>query len=319
MRYLLTLLAIILTVAAHAQIDTAALKKKAIAMYVDAEYSETITIVERLMSEDSTRADLYWLRGLCRLNKGETDEGMNDLSVSIALAPNDVFYREMRSQMHSLMLEFDEALIDMQGAYSVLPPYGKATDSLYQNVYGMLGMCYSDVRNFDSAMHYYKKALALDSNNEMAVHSAIIALIEMKDYKRAELYLKKYESMVGEGLEPRYMYVWYYVNIGKYKEALLLAEELLKIEKRPHGVLYSNKAFAHYKLGEYDQALEDINKSLDIDPSNSYAYKNRALIHIALKNATEACNDLRTAINMNYTTRFGNEVKELYVEHCNKM
>lgn len=322
MKYLFTLLMATAIVVANAQVDTAALKIKAWELYDETECTEAIIVVDRVLSEDSNRADMYMLRGICQLTVGEFEEGMNDLSHAIALEPHDPYYWKMRSLMHSIMLEFDAALQDMIAANKTLPPYtkgSKSRDSLYTTMYGLLGACYSDVREFDSAMAYYNKVLAIDSNNEMAVHSAIITYIEQKEYKKAHSFLKKYEQIAGESLEPAIMYVWYYVSVGEYKKAIKLSEELLRIEKTPYGELLSNKAYAHYKLGELDQALEDINRSIDRNPSNSYAYKNRALIYIAKGKPTDACNDLRAALDMGYTTKFGTEVEELYVEHCNKM
>ena len=40
---------------------------------------------------------------------------------------------------------------------------------------------------------------------------------------------------------------------------------------------------------------------------------------IATDKPTDACNDLRTVLDMGYTTKFGTEVDKLYVEYCNKM
>lgn len=320
MKYLLTLLLILPISVSFAQDrDTAAMKEKAWNAYMEDEYTEAITISDILLVEDSTRADVYMLRGLCLVSKGEFEDGLNDLERAIRLQPDNMNYWITRGNIYGAMLEYRAALGDMTNAYDLLPPYDGTNDSVHFVMNGMMGWSYINLRSYDSAMMYYNKILAIDSNNRMAIHNAIIIEIERKNFAKADHLLKKYQRLVGEDLEPKIMYVWYYVSVGEYKKAIKLAEDLLRIEKRPYGELLSNKAYAHYKLGELDQALEDIDRSIELNPANSYAYKNRALIYIAMGKAADACTDLRTALDLNYTLKFGTEVEELYVEHCNKM
>jgi tetratricopeptide (TPR) repeat protein len=71
-----------------------------------------------------------------------------------------------------------------------------------------------------------------------------------------------------------------------------------------------------YKLGRTKEALTDVNKSLKLDEANSYAYKNRALIYLEMKDTGKACEDLNKALELGFTEQYGNEVKELKIKHC---
>ena len=62
--------------------------------------------------------------------------------------------------------------------------------------------------------------------------------------------------------------------------------------------------------------MEDINKSIELYPTNSYAYKVRALIHIANKKDEKACEDLDIAIELGYTQQYGEEVQQLINANC---
>jgi hypothetical protein len=62
--------------------------------------------------------------------------------------------------------------------------------------------------------------------------------------------------------------------------------------------------------------MEDVNHSLELYPSNSFAYKNRALIFIALKQYNFACDDLKKAISLGFTEMYGGEVQKLLEKYC---
>jgi hypothetical protein len=72
------------------------------------------------------------------------------------------------------------------------------------------------------------------------------------------------------------------------------------------------------KLNDLVGAMTDINRSLVLHPSNSFAYKIRALIKIEQGSTKEACADLSKAIELGYTDQYGTEVEELIVKNCKK-
>jgi regulator of sirC expression with transglutaminase-like and TPR domain len=62
--------------------------------------------------------------------------------------------------------------------------------------------------------------------------------------------------------------------------------------------------------------MKDINHSLDLLPTNSYAYKNRALVYFDLAEKNKGCADLEKAIELGYTKQYGNKVEKLNNEKC---
>jgi tetratricopeptide (TPR) repeat protein len=71
-------------------------------------------------------------------------------------------------------------------------------------------------------------------------------------------------------------------------------------------------------LNDLKGALDDVNHSLQLYPQNSYAYKNRALIFIAMKQYSKACADLQIAIQLGFTQMYGDEVKNLLEQYCTR-
>jgi Tfp pilus assembly protein PilF len=64
-------------------------------------------------------------------------------------------------------------------------------------------------------------------------------------------------------------------------------------------------------MGNLTEAKIDIEKSLELDGKNSYAYKNLALYYIEMKNTTKALTSLNKAKDLGFKELYGNEVDEL--------
>jgi hypothetical protein len=62
--------------------------------------------------------------------------------------------------------------------------------------------------------------------------------------------------------------------------------------------------------------MEDINKSLQLNDENSYAYKNRALVYLAQEFIDKACEDLNRAEGLGYSKDYDDEALELISKYC---
>ena len=81
----------------------------------------------------------------------------------------------------------------------------------------------------------------------------------------------------------------------KYSEALAIDED----NRGTNAKLHSNRATCRLKLKRYDEALQDCEKSLDLDPSYQKPLITRAKINIALENYQVAIDDLKEALEKN--------------------
>ena len=81
---------------------------------------------------------------------------------------------------------------------------------------------------------------------------------------------------------------------------------------------YGNRSFSRLKLGDTKGALEDIEKSIELFPKNSYAYWIRAQIYIEMGKKKKICKDLQTAIDLQFTFNYGDDALRLQEKHCNR-
>lgn len=82
---------------------------------------------------------------------------------------------------------------------------------------------------------------------------------------------------------------------GKESEAReALSQAIEKFER--HALAYERRGYVNYLLRNYDDAVYDFTKSIDINPHNADPYMGRALVKISRNDFAGAVNDLEKAI-----------------------
>ncbi|KAM6281025.1 sperm-associated antigen 1 isoform 2-T2 [Porphyrio hochstetteri] len=81
---------------------------------------------------------------------------------------------------------------------------------------------------------------------------------------------------------------------GDYAEAVTYYTRSISVI--PTAAAYNNKAQAEIKLQNWDSALQDCEKVLDMDPGNAKALMRRATVHIQLQNYQPAIEDLNKVL-----------------------
>jgi len=71
------------------------------------------------------------------------------------------------------------------------------------------------------------------------------------------------------------------------------------------------------QVGKYEAALKELNKALELTPSNPYVHKHLALLYIELGETDKVCSELYEAVKKGYI--FFNEGKESDVNEVNEL
>ena len=87
------------------------------------------------------------------------------------------------------------------------------------------------------------------------------------------------------------------MNMRRYDEAYDSFETALKHQAYDHKSWLS-LGWALEKIGDYEQAIEAYNKSLTIEPDQSFAFYRQARCYALLKNEASAMEHLRRAISL---------------------
>ncbi len=188
----------------------------------------------------------------------------------------------------------------------------RSFNSLLPAVYNSFANRYQRTGQYDSAMHYYYKAIAVIENNPDITPSALPSIyINMSgvleylgDYKKGLMYLEKAERILrnsqsyhllcltlinkGNALE----------NLSRNRQSITVLEEALTIARTRHYLQWEhlslcNLANNYTRLNNYSKALNYLNEALalkgDVDPN--YRTSNLiqlASVHLALKNIDKA-------------------------------
>lgn len=109
-----------------------------------------------------------------------------------------------------------------------------------------------------------------------------------------------------------------YRNLKQYEKAI--ADFTAELAVNPNAYSYEHRSVVHYLTKNYDEALKDVNISIEKAPDNSISYKTRALIYKAMNSKENACADKEKAIELKLLEKYPNyktDISELNI-YCSE-
>lgn len=209
-----------------------------------------------------------------------------------------------------------------------------------------LGSCYLNQEQNDSALYYYEQAIENFPKSSNAYYYKGLILYEQTKFKEAKenynqaiaidstdwrFYIRRqdvsyalseFADALADLLKARELnpslnisinIAYCYSMLEKYREADLIYKQIY--DDKNYNLL-NNYGLIRHKLGFSKEGEELIRKSLKLNPKNSYAYRNLAIIAIDNKDLTNACIYLKKAQELQFFTKYGAEVDNLILEHC---
>ncbi|RLG44327.1 MAG: hypothetical protein DRN81_04785 [Thermoproteota archaeon] len=98
-----------------------------------------------------------------------------------------------------------------------------------------------------------------------------------------------------------------FCNLGQYEKAINDFNKAIEIDPSD-AVAYTNRGTAYDNLGQYDKAIDDYNKAIEINSRYAEAYNNRGNVYHKLGQYNKAIQDYNKAIeiNPNYAKAYNN-------------
>ena len=87
------------------------------------------------------------------------------------------------------------------------------------------------------------------------------------------------------------------IKEGKYKEAIDALNKAIEIDPNCAGA-YFNRGLAYGKLGRSEKAIEDFSEAIKLNPNYAYAYYNRAAAYFYLKKYNKTIEDCNEVIKI---------------------
>jgi len=139
---------------------------------------------------------------------------------------------------------------------------------------------------------------ALDPTNAETYHHQGVAYLRLGEYEEAIL---NWNCAIE--LDPDNAFIYSirgkaYTYLGEYKQAIDNYSQAIARDSGNVEEFYYNRAFAYFVLKQYQQAREDLNRVIELDPTDADAYINRGYIYLYLRDIEQAHADFAQAAAM---------------------
>ncbi len=155
--------------------------------------------------------------------------------------------------------------------------------------------------NFSEALRKVENALVLSPGNVMALEKRVNIYYQMNEIKEASKCVN--EAIIEFPAESELYYLRGLINISrkKYYKAINDFNKIFELEQPVDFYkVYLNRAVANTNLQEYELAIEDLTKSIELNSTNASAYHSRGMVYYELKDYNLAVNDFKQAINLSH-------------------
>lgn len=229
-------------------------------------------------SPDQAALNALFETGFGYYEAGEYEAALNSFNEMLALDPLNARALDARGTILTDQGKFDQAIADYTKAIEV--------DPLYPPPYYNRGRVYGLQKKYDQAIADLRKSFELapfffgyraNGNIGLIYHQqgeydkaleAFAAAISFDDSKADTYYLR------GET----------YTAMGNYEAAISDYEAAISRFSK-YDLAYQSLGYARYKTGQFDQALEALDKSLELSPSSPTPHFYRMLVYLATNEA----------------------------------
>ncbi|MGB3208718.1 MAG: tetratricopeptide repeat protein [Crinalium sp.] len=177
---------------------------------------------------------------------------------------------------------FDEA-IKLQPAFVYLAWYGRGSALRYQ-------------RKDEEAVVAFETAISKQPDYYPALYWQSVALRELKQLDKALVAIDKAIKTQPQDAN-LYNEKWAILSdLKRYPEATAAITEAIQIS--PRAVFYYNRGIVYAYQKQWQQAINDYNQAIKIDPQLAYAYNGRGTVYAYQKQWQQAINDYNQAIKI---------------------
>ena len=185
----------------------------------------------------------------------------------------------------------------------------KKTAKILSNTYDALGSLYASYEMDNLAIEYKFKAIISAPNESRLYHNLGSYLVKNKEYRLGIYYLEEAIK-----IHPKHGFAHWLLGIA-YSDLDMPELALEKIQvafQREEGIkkrntgrserdLRTTRGYIYHQLGDDSSAFEDLDKALDANDKNSYAYRNLGVIYFKQGNFDAACANFSLAKELHYT------------------
>lgn len=151
-----------------------------------------------------------------------------------------------------------------------------------------LGNVYALKFEFEKSIEYYEKAEESGASSDLVSlnMAKVSATKNENDVKDLDEYINSHPDD-SKGLVMRGNY---HFKNNEFKKAIQDFSSAIQVNETEVNA-YNGRAAAYIKIAKYEEALEDCNQAIDMDPNFSIVYYNRGIVKEMLRDVEGACYD----------------------------
>ncbi len=304
--------------------------------YVQATTAEEKQVIAQQIAEEDKifLSNLKLREGNKFIDEGDNKSAEKAFSEAIKFNPENTLAWDNRGVAYINQKKYTQAIADFDKAIELNPNFYMAYDNC--------SYAYTELKKYEQAIQYSNKAIELNPkyaiawNNRGAAKSWLHLMREaIADYDKAiELkpnYIQAYENRskahnalgnyekANEDRQRAEHLKWSNENAdkiidkalsleerGDFKGALKLLDEATKLYPDNQFILVNRGNIYNNSFRDYEKAIADYNKTIEINPKFSWPYLNRAIAYGRLKRWDEAIVDYGRAIelDLNYADAY---------------
>jgi len=280
---------------------------------------EAMNYASAAIQQDPENWYAYKLRGLSRAVNGDFAGAKSDFEKALELSPDNARIFSARGAMHYMHGDYEESLADAQRAAD-LEPRNCAILALLAD---RLATCPdSNLRNATKASEYAAEALKLDPNEplvwracassaaangnfeeakkwqERVVNSNILSPDQKADgqerllaYNSGQPYVQKLPAVDEVLADKKIRQAHEAIRNGNFDRAIALLSEVIAADVA-NARAYSDRGFAFFEHKDYERAITDFTRAIEISSKDSDSYFYRARSFEKTKQYGKARDDL---------------------------
>jgi tetratricopeptide (TPR) repeat protein len=258
-------------------------------LVLESKFEEAIGAYEQATQADPTNALAYarWARALYLDHR--FDKAVAKAQVASELDPTSAEAFAQLARSYDWNGQFDQALEAAHKAVELDPNHADAR--------AFLAEIYLDLDRLDEAASEAQMALQLDEQSAEAHRSLGWVYFFKEQLPKA---LAEHEKAAQ--LEPNLwlrQHEWASMRRQSeaYMEAIIAYQRA--IELRPHAWSYAGLGACYYELGQYEQALPNLQQALSLDPNYEDAYALMGWVYVRLDQCDQAVPMFQQALSLN--------------------
>ncbi|MDC1162118.1 tetratricopeptide repeat protein [Tenacibaculum sp.] len=162
-----------------------------------------------------------------------------------------------------------------------------------------------DHKDYEQASKQFIKIIESGVDYDYVYRLTVSSLLFSRDYKNAKLYNTIFEEKYIEKFNSND-----FSNAGLIKSKLENHKDALidynrSLEINPDNTYsLNNRGYTYNLISEYKKAILDFNKAIDMEPNFAYAYNNRGLAKIKLGNVEDGLRDIQKSMDLDINNSY---------------